>query len=118
VNQLLVVALTEFVGIYYLGSAMLATFGSSTWNFIGADGWAFRGRTFDRSLRERYFGFLGLNLTLLVARVPLLWLLTEVLGVHYAVSNLVSLVALFGLRVAIADGWLWAGRRESSRGCR
>ena len=113
VNQVLVVALTEVVGIHYLVSAIVATFGSSTWNFIGADTWAFADRQFDRSLRERYLGFLSLNLALLVARVPLLWLLTEVVGIHYAISNLISLVMLFGLRIAVADGWLWAGSSRS-----
>jgi putative flippase GtrA len=110
VNQILVVALTEFVGIYYIASAMLATFGSSTWNFIGADSWAFANRRTNRPVRDRYLGFLGLNLALLGARVPMLWLLTEVLGVHYTISNLVSLVALFALRLLVADAWLW---RES-----
>lgn len=113
VNQALVVALTELAGIYYVASAILATFGSSTWNFIGADTWVFGHRRVDRSVRDRYVGFLGLNLALLVARVPMLWLLTEVAGVHYAVSNLVSLVVLFGLRLAVADAWLW---KDTPRG--
>jgi dolichol-phosphate mannosyltransferase len=107
VNQVLVVALTEILGIYYVASAILATFGSSTWNFIGADTWAFADRRVDRPVRNRYLGFLGLNLALLVLRVPMLWLLTEVIGIHYSISNLVSLVVLFGLRLALADVWLW-----------
>src|SRR5437879_890111 len=107
VNQILVVFLTEFVGIYYIASAMLATFGSSTWNFIGADRWAFADRRTNGSARDRYLGFLGLNLVLLGARVPMLWLLTEVIGIHYTISNLVSLVALFALRLLVADVWLW-----------
>jgi len=107
VNQILVVALTEFVGLYYLASAILATFGSSTWNFIGADSWAFAHRRPSRPTHERYLGFLGVNLALLGARVPMLWLLTEVLGIHYAISNLVTLGVIFGLRLAIADRWLW-----------
>jgi dolichol-phosphate mannosyltransferase len=107
VNQFLVVALTELAGIYYVLSAVLATFGSSTWNFIGAEKWAFAGRRVSQPIRNRYLGFLGLNLALLVARVPMLWALTEVLGIHYALSNLVSLAVLFVLRLAVADRWLW-----------
>jgi dolichol-phosphate mannosyltransferase len=107
VNQVLVVALTEIVGVYYIASAMLATFGSSTWNFIGADTWAFAHRRPKGSRQNRYLGFLGVNLGLLAARVPMIWLLTEVIGIHYAASNLISLGVLFGLRLAIADRWLW-----------
>ena len=113
VNQILVVFLTEFIGIYYIASAMLATFGSSTWNFIGADRWAFADRRTSGPARDRYLGFLGLNLVLLGARVPMLWLLTEVIGIHYTISNLVSLVALFALRLLVADVWLW---RDSPAG--
>jgi putative flippase GtrA len=68
VNQILVVALTELAGIYYVISAILATFGSSTWNFFGADSWAFADRRVNRPIRRRYLAFLGLNLALLVAR--------------------------------------------------
>jgi putative flippase GtrA len=107
VNQILVIALTEILGVYYIASAMLATFGSSTWNFIGADTWVFGHRRRNRPTRDRYLGFLGLNLVLLIARVPMLWVLTEAIGLHYAVSNIVSLGVVFGLRLAIADRWLW-----------
>lgn len=110
VNQLLVVALTEVAGIYYLASAILATFGSSTWNFLGAERWAFAQRRLYGPARYRYLGFLGLNLALLVARVPLLWLLTDVLRIHYAASNLISLVVFFGIRLLVADTWLWGSK--------
>jgi dolichol-phosphate mannosyltransferase len=114
VNQILVVALTELAGIYYVVSAILATFWSSTWNFYGADAWAFADRRVNRPIRNRYLAFLGLNLALLVARVPMLWVLTEVFELHYAVSNLLSLVVLFGVRLAVADVWLWGDSARSS----
>ena len=114
VNQILVVALTELAGIYYVISAVLATFGSSTWNFFGADSWAFADRRVNRPIRRRYLAFLGLNLALLVARVPMLWVLTEGFGLHYAVSNLASLIVLFGVRLIVADVWLWGDTSQSA----
>jgi len=36
-----------------------------------------------------------------------LWLLTDVVGVQYAVSNLMTLGLLFLLRFAISDRWIW-----------
>src|SRR5207253_3163273 len=98
---------TEVTGIYYLVSAILATFGSSSWNFLGAETWVFAHRRSDRSVAARYVRFLSLNLALLVARVPMLWVLTDLIGIHYAVSNLITLVAIFALRIGLADGWIW-----------
>ena len=111
VNQAIIVALTEVAGVYYLASAVLATFGSSTWNFIGAEAWVFAHRRPDRSVASRYIRFLSLNLALLVARVPMLWVLTDLMGIHYAVSNLITIIAIFALRLGFADGWIW---REGS----
>jgi dolichol-phosphate mannosyltransferase len=111
VNQAIIVVLTEVTGIYYLVSAILATFGSSSWNFLGAETWVFAHRRSDHSVAARYVRFLSLNLALLVARVPMLWVLTDVIGIHYAMSNLITLVAIFALRVGLADGWIW---REGS----
>ena len=109
VNQVLVILLTELAGLYYVASAVLATFGSSSWNFALAEGWAFADRRPRGTAARRFWAFLGLNVALLGARIPLLWLLTEVVHIHYSVSNLISLVALFGLRLVVADLWLWSG---------
>jgi dolichol-phosphate mannosyltransferase len=111
VNQAIIIVLTEVAGLYYLASAVLATFGSSSWNFVGAETWVFAHRRPDRSVASRYVRFLSLNLAFLVGRVPMLWVLTDVIGMHYAISNLITLVAIFALRVGLADGWIW---REGS----
>ena len=111
VNQAIIIVLTEVAGLYYLASAVLATFGSSSWNFLGAETWVFAHRRPDRSVTSRYVRFLSLNLAFLVGRVPMLWVLTDVIGMHYAISNLITLVAIFALRVGLADGWIW---REGS----
>jgi len=110
VNQALLVAITEVLSVFYLVSAGLATLGSTTWNFVWIERWAFASRRPHRGLPERYVGFIGLNLALLVLRVPLLWFLTEFGQVNYAISNLASLVVFFLVRLAVSDRWLW--RRE------
>jgi len=114
VNQLILVLLTEVVGVYYLLSAVVATLGSTTWNFVGVDGWVFADRRTGRPLAERYFAFLSVNVALLVARVPMLWLLTDVMGIHYSTSNLITLAALFVLRVVVADMWVWRERSDEN----
>ncbi len=114
VNQILVVVATELLGIYYLVSAVLATVGSSTWNFFWADTWAFADRGVRGSRSNRYLAFLGLNFGLLVLRVPMLWGLTDGLGLHYALSNAISLVVLFLFRLLVADTLLWGNRQEAA----
>lgn len=107
VNQAVLMLATELAGIHYLASAVIATQASTTWNFLWVDRWAFSGRRTRRGPIERLAGFLLLNNSTLLARVPILWLLTEGLGVHYAVSNVLSLAALWLLRFLISDAFIW-----------
>ena len=55
-----------------------------------------------------------MNNAALALRVPLLFVLTTGLGVHYLVSNILTLVGLTLIRFVVADGWIWAKaqRRE------
>jgi putative flippase GtrA len=107
VNQLVFLLITELVGIWYLLSAVFATLVSSSWNFLLADRWAFANRQVGGRTSHRYLAFLGLNFALLPARLPVLWFLTDVVGLHYGWSNIVSLLAMFAIRLVIADQWLW-----------
>ena len=52
-----------------------------------------------------------MNNVALPLRIPILFVLTSGLGVHYLVSNLLSLLALTVLRFAIADSLIW-GKSE------
>ena len=112
VNQILLIALTELAAVYYLVSAVLATLGSSTWNFLWADRWAFGQRRPALGAYSRFGTFLAINLGLLLVRGPILVGLTEVARLDYAWSNLISLVALTAFRLAFADLLIW--RAEAS----
>jgi dolichol-phosphate mannosyltransferase len=112
VNQAVLAVTTEWLGLHYLFSAILATQLSTTWNFVGTERWAFAGRPLARSLPFRYTAFLAVSNAALVLRIPLLWALTEILTVHYLASNLITLLVLFVLRYAFSDAWIW--RAESA----
>ncbi len=114
VNQLLVIALTEVAAVYYLVSAVLATLGSSTWNFLWADRWAFGQRRPALGAWSRFGTFLAINLGLLLIRGPILVGLTEVARFDYAWSNLISLVALTAFRLAFADLFIWRAEATGS----
>lgn len=108
INQLLLAGLTEVGGIHYALSAVLATQGSTTWNFFGTDVWAFGDRTRLRGRSSRFLAFLAINNATLLLRIPALWLLTETVGINYLVANVLTLAALFIGRFALADRWIWS----------
>jgi dolichol-phosphate mannosyltransferase len=105
VNQMVLWALVTFGGVNYLLSAIAATQGSTTWNFVLNDRWVFAGR--EGSAVRRYLSFSAVNNSALVLRVPLLALLTSAFGIHYLLSNLITLVLLFGSRFLVSERLIW-----------
>ena len=114
VNTLLLALFADVAGVYYVVAAILATQGSTLWNFCFTEGWVFADREHERTRGRRAAMFFAMNNIALALRVPLLFVLTSVLGMHYLVSNIVSLVALTVIRFGVADAWIWAKaqRRE------
>jgi glycosyltransferase involved in cell wall biosynthesis len=108
VNTLLLAAFTEGLGLYYLASAVLATQGSSLWNFTLADRLVFKDGDARHSRMHRFLLFLGVNNAALALRGPLLVALTSLVGFNYLVANVVSLVTLTLARFALADLWIWS----------
>ena len=116
VNQLALAALTELLALHYLLAAVIATQFSSSWNFVGTERWAFGGRRPLSSLAVRYASFMALNNATLLARIPMLWLFTDVSGIHYLWSNAITLGLMFFVRFAVADGWIWSSGTEPGDG--
>lgn len=114
VNMLLLAALTDLVGLYYLASAVLATQGSTLWNFALAERWVFAGANHKRSRPTRLALFLGMNNAALALRGPMLVALVSYAGLNYLLANFISLVSLTLLRFALADAWIWAKERAAT----
>jgi dolichol-phosphate mannosyltransferase len=114
VNTLVLAALAGPLGINYILAVVLATQGSTLWNFLLAEAWVFPDRQHRRSWIKRITMFALMNDAALVLRIPIVLALTSGLGAHYLVSNLISLVALTVIRFAVADTVIWgkAQRRE------
>ena len=106
VNQALMWSMVERGGLGYLLAAVLATQGSTTFNFFLTDRWVFRSSR-RVSTARCYLGFSAMNNAALVLRVPLLALLVSGFGLHYLVGNLVTLVALFAVRFTLSDRLIW-----------
>ena len=115
VNTVLLAFLTDVVGLFYVVSAVIATQGSTLWNFCFTEAWVFAGRDHRRSRGARMALFFLMNNAALALRGPLLVVLTSGFGIHYVISNILSLVGLTLVRFAVADTWIWAkaGPREA-----
>ncbi len=118
VNMLLIFLLTEGAGLYYVASAILATQGSTLWNFVLAERWVFRDRTRNGGRIGRAAKFFLVNNVALVLRVPMLFVLTSLLGVNYLVSNLITLFSLTVIRFVVSDRMIWrvASRKAVKHG--
>jgi dolichol-phosphate mannosyltransferase len=77
--------------MHYLLAAILTTQLSSSWNFALVDRLVYRGPK-RLTAMSRYLGFMLMSNTVLVLRIPFLALLVSVLGVHYLVANVLTLL--------------------------
>jgi dolichol-phosphate mannosyltransferase len=107
VNNLALAGFIELTGLHYLFSAILATQISTLWNFRLTESWVFKKRKTKHSILSRLISFLLINNLLLLLRGPLLALMIDRWGIHYLISNLVSLAAIMLLRYFLADRWIW-----------
>jgi dolichol-phosphate mannosyltransferase len=106
VNQALLWSAVAMGHLNYVLGAVLATQGSTTWNFLLLDRWVFPERK-ERSGLSRYLTFSGVNNLTLLLRVPMLALLVSLLHVHYLIANVVTLVVLFASRFVVSDRLIW-----------
>ena len=107
VNALVLGFATEVLGIFYLLSALIATQGSTLWNFGFSEAWVFGHRHSAQGRPRRLAMFLVMNNAAFGVRGPMIIALTSILGIHYLASNLFSLIALMVLRYAVADRFIW-----------
>ena len=113
VNMALMFVLTGLMGVNYLVSAIVATQGSTLWNFNWSDRWVFNnGSTPSLNLWQRMVSYFAMNNSMLLLRGPMLVVLVSWLGVNYLVANLVSLLAMTVLRYAISDSLIWGMGQE------
>ena len=109
VNELVLYLLVNRVGVHYLAAAAFATAASTTSNFLLTEFGVFASRR-QKGVGRRYLSFGALSLASMPARLPVLFLLTSVLAVHYLVSNLVALGTVFLARFLISDRFIWSNR--------
>jgi dolichol-phosphate mannosyltransferase len=114
VNTVLLAALAGRVGMYYIFAAILATQGSTLWNYVLTERWVFRRGRLRRRTSHRLAMFFLVNNVALVLRIPLLYVLTTVGGIHYLLSNIITIVILLVVRFTLADTWIWASSSDNA----
>ena len=116
VNLFLHYLFTESFHTHYLTGAILATQGSSLWNFGLTELWVFKGRDSNRNVLHRVLMFLGMNNAALLIRGPMIVLLTEyIFGSNgYLLSNLLSILFLSVMRYVLADSWIWKRQKVNA----
>lgn len=107
VNLLVQAVFTEVLGWHYLSAAIIATQVSSTFNFVLAERWVFGAGSAPLGRRARYVSFLLMNNAAFVVRAPMMWVLVGMIGLHYTLGNLLSLMVLTLVRFCIADRVIW-----------
>ena len=110
VNSLALWAFTELTPVDLAVAAVLASLVSTFNNFVLTELFVFRHRESRHTLVVRYLVFSAVNFATLLVRIPVLLILTNVLGIHYLISNLVAIGITFAIRYLISDSWIWAGR--------
>ncbi len=108
VNSLVAALGKEGLGAHYLVAAVLATQVTSLWSFILVEFLVFSDRRAYRGKGHRFVRFLAMNNTALALRGPIMYVLTSRLGLHYLLSNLISIVVFTIGRYSLSEAWIWA----------
>ncbi len=107
VNTLLMYLFTDGFNLLYVFSAILATQGSSLWNFALTETWVFGKRKQDGKMPIRLLGYMLVNNTALAIRGPILVVFVSWFGFHYLTANVISLGILTIIRYMISDRLIW-----------
>jgi len=90
IHLVILYSLTEFLGIYYLISAVVAFVVASSNNFIWNKIWTFDEKIGHEAARK-YVQFFIVSVIALIVNLFFLYLFTEFLGVYYLVSQIIAI---------------------------
>ena len=109
VNMGLLWLLTEFAGLFYLLSAAISIETSIISNYLLDDYFTFHDRRSPtvKSALSRLLKFNLVSLAGLATNMGVLWLLTEVFGVYYLLSNLCGIAVATLWNYLVNTWWTW-----------
>ncbi|MGB0388025.1 MAG: glycosyltransferase [Ardenticatenaceae bacterium] len=104
---------TDMFGLDYMTGAVVATQGSSLWNYLLTESLVFGDRKQENSFMTRMGQFFLINNAALLLRAPMIYGLTESLGVHPLMSNFISIVASMFIRYGVSERWIWNSKNKN-----
>jgi dolichol-phosphate mannosyltransferase len=112
VNQALFWLFHDVTSFRIAWAAILATQGSTIWNFVLIDKIVYRRHDPSSRWYQRFAKSWATNTASLLLRVPLLLALAHVVGMNPYWANFTTLLMLFGLRFWISDRYIWGSRKR------
>ena len=91
INLAILYSLTEFLGVYYIISAVIGFIVAGTSNFTLHKVWTFKEKLKDKYFKE-YFHFFSIILFSYVLSILILYLLTEFAGIFYVFSQALAMI--------------------------
>jgi len=94
INILILYILTDFLGIYYILSAIIAFFLGSTGNFLLNKAWTFKEKL-HKDFLKKYIKAMLVNTSAVVITIATLYALTEFLNIYYLISQIIAMTGAF-----------------------
>lgn len=110
-NLVILYSLTEFLGIYYIISAVIGFIVAGTNNFTLNKVWTFKENLKDKYFKE-YFYFFGVSAFSYVLSILILYLLTEFAGIFYIFSQAIALISGGSLNFVINKIYTFRARKK------
>ncbi len=109
INQASLYLLTEYVlsTRLYLAAAVLSTELALLNNFVWNELWAFRDKQYTGTMAGRLLRFHGSRILGILTGLAILYLLTDIAGIYYLISNLVSIAIATLINYLTSEYWVW-----------
>ena len=110
-NLAILYSLTEFLGIYYIISAVIGFIVGGVNNFTLDKVWTFKENLKDKYFKE-YFYFLSVSIFSYALSILILYLLTEFAGIFYIFSQAIAMIAGGGLNFVFNKIYTFRARKK------
>jgi len=107
VNEILLFLLTDFFGLYFVLSGVIAVEASIITNFVLNERWTFSDREKKERAAKRFGKYNLVSLAALAINVALLFCFTAFFGVYYLVSNILAIIVVFFWNYFVNRSFTW-----------
>lgn len=107
VNTAILYSLTEYVGLYYMLSAVIASELSIITNFIINDKWTFSQTDTKHRAGKRLLIYNAISIIGTVILLGIMYILTERMGLYYVHSQWIGVIVVFGINYVLNKRITW-----------